>query len=131
MRCQAKVEENRGHLLWDGSAEQRRAGRSSRRVVKRMLRALPGHWVRCDDRPLDFNRAVDCVDHAAELDNCAVASALNHAAMMRVDRRIDQIAAQPPEARQRAILVRSRKTAITDDIRDQDRRDLPGSRHAE
>jgi len=49
---------------------------------------------------------------------------------MRVDGRIDQIAAEPPEPRQGAILVRSREPAVADDIRDQDRRNLAGSRHA-
>jgi hypothetical protein len=48
---------------------------------------------------------------------------------MRVDGRIDQIAAEPPEPRQGAILVRSREPAVADDIRDQDRRNFPGLAH--
>jgi hypothetical protein len=36
---------------------------------------------------------------------------------------------QPPEPRQGAILVRSREPAVADDIRDQNRRDLPGLAH--
>jgi hypothetical protein len=62
------------------------------------------------------------VGHAAELDDRAVAGALHDASVMRVDGRIDQIATQPPEPRQGAILVRSREPAVADDIRDQDRR---------
>jgi hypothetical protein len=68
------------------------------------------------------------VDHAAELDEAAVASALDDAAVMRVDRRIDQIAAQRPEPRQRALLVGAGEPAVADDVRDQDRRDCPRSR---
>ena len=49
--------------------------------------------------------------------------------MMRGDGGIDQIAAQPPEARQGAILVRSREPAVADDIGDQDRRNFPGLAH--
>ena len=59
----------------------------------------------------------------------AVAGALDDAPVMRVDGGIDQIAAQPPEPRQRAILVRAGEPAVADDVRNQDRRDLPGSRH--
>jgi hypothetical protein len=42
---------------------------------------------------------------------------------------VNQIAAQPTETGKRAIFVRSREPAIANDIRNQDRRDLPGSRH--
>ena len=45
---------------------------------------------------------------------------------MHGDGRVDEVAAQRPEPRQNAILVRSREPAVADDIRDQDRRDLPG-----
>jgi hypothetical protein len=46
-------------------------------------------------------------DHAAKLDEAAVTSALDDAAIMRGGGGIDQIAPQPPKARQGAILVRS------------------------
>ena len=62
--------------------------------------------VALDHAVLHFDRAAHRVDHAAELDEDAVAGALDDAPMMRVDGGIDQIAAQPPEPRQRAILVR-------------------------
>jgi len=37
---------------------------------------------------------------------------------MHADGGINQIATQPPEPRQRAVLVRARETAIADDIGD-------------
>ena len=46
----------------------------------------------------------------------------NDAPVMRVDGRIDQIAAQPPEPRQGAILVGAGEAAVADHVRDQDRR---------
>ena len=60
----------------------------------------------------------------------AVAGALDDAPVMRGDGGIDQVAAQRPKPRKRAILVRAREPAIADDIRDQDRRDFPGLAHA-
>ena len=48
---------------------------------------------------------------------------------MHGDGRVDQVAAQAPKARERAILVRAREPAVADDIGDQDRRDLPGLAH--
>jgi hypothetical protein len=69
------------------------------------------------------------VHHAAKLNESAVAGALDDAPAMRVDGEIDQVAPQPPEPRQRAILVRSRETAVSDNVRDQDPRDFPGLRH--
>jgi len=49
--------------------------------------------------------------------------------MMRGDRGIDQIAAQPTEPRQRAILIRAREPTVADHIGDQDRSNLPGFGH--
>jgi hypothetical protein len=85
--------------------------------------------VALDHSGLDFDRAAHGVDHAAELDDQAVAGALDDAAVMGGDGGFDQIAAQTPEPRQGAILVRSREPAVADDIRDQNRRDLPGLAH--
>ena len=56
----------------------------------------------------------------------AVAGALDDAAVMHGDRRVDQIAAQRPEPRQNAILVGPREPAVADHVRGQDRRDLSG-----
>ena len=86
--------------------------------------------LRSIDAALHFDRAAHGVDHAAELDEAAVAGALDDAAVMRGDGGIDQIAAQPPEPRQRAILVRAGEPAIADDVGDQDRRDFPGLAHS-
>jgi hypothetical protein len=54
---------------------------------------------------LHLDGAAHGVNDAAELDQDAVAGALHHTAVMHGDGRIDQIAAQPSEPRQRAILV--------------------------
>jgi hypothetical protein len=75
---------------------------------------------------LNLNRAAHGVDDAAEFDEVAVARPLDDAAMMGRDRGIDQIAAQPPQPRQRAILVRASEPAVADDVRDQNRCYFPG-----
>ena len=87
--------------------------------------------VALDHAGLHLDGAAHRVDHAAELDDRAVAGALDDAAVMRGDGGIDQIAPQSPEPRQRAFLVGAGEPAVADDIRDQDRRELPGSRHDE
>src|SRR5208337_2891886 len=69
------------------------------------------------------------VDHATKLDENSVAGALDDAPMMRGDGGIDEIAAKPAEPRKRAILIRSREPAVTDDVGDQDRCNLPGLAH--
>jgi hypothetical protein len=81
-----------------------------------------------DQTVLHLDGATHGIDNAAKLNETAVAGSLDDAPVMRVDGGINQIAPQPPEPRQRAILVRSRKTAVSDDIRDQNRRDFPGPR---
>ena len=86
--------------------------------------------VALDHAVLHLDGAAHGVDDAAKLDEAAVAGALDDASVMRSDRGIDQIAAQPAQPRQGAILVRSREPAVADDIRDQDRRDLPGLAHS-
>ena len=50
--------------------------------------------VALDHGVLHFERAAHCVDDAAELDDAAVAGALDDAAVMYGDRRINQVAAQ-------------------------------------
>ena len=52
--------------------------------------------VALDEAVLHLDRAAHGVDHAAELDEAAVAGALDDAPVMRGDGGIDQIAAQPP-----------------------------------
>jgi hypothetical protein len=82
--------------------------------------------VALDHAILHLDRAAHGVDHAAELDQAAVAGALDDAPVMQGDGRVDQVAAERTQPRQNAILVRSREPAIADDIRDQNRRDLSG-----
>ena len=81
-------------------------------ALGRQTRIALGHAV------LHFDRAAHRVDHAAEFDEAAVAGALDDPAVMHADGGINQIATQPPEPRQRAVLVRARETAIADDIGD-------------
>ena len=83
-----------------------------------------------DHAVLHFDGAAHGVDHAAELDKNAVPGALDDAPVMQsVYGRVDQIAAQRPEPRQSAVLVRARQPAVADYIGSQDRCNLPGSRH--
>ena len=85
--------------------------------------------VALDEAGLHLDGAAHGVDHAAELDEASVAGSLDDTPVMRVDRGIDQIAAQPPEARQRSVLVRACEPAVPDDIRDQNRRELSRFAH--
>ena len=85
--------------------------------------------VALDHRVLHFDGAAHGVDDAAELDERAVAGALDDAPVMHGDGRIDQIAAQRPQPRQRAILVRAGEPAVADHVGGQDRRELAGFTH--
>ncbi len=85
--------------------------------------------VALDEAILHFNGAAYRVDHAAKLNEAAVPGTLDDASVMGVNGGIDQIAAQPPQPRQCAILVRPREPTVADDIRDQNRRDLASRNH--
>ena len=85
--------------------------------------------VALDHAVLNFDRAAHGVDHAVELDQRAVAGALDDAAMMKGDGRVDQVAAQRPQPRERALLVRAREPAVADNVGGQDRRKFPGFAH--
>jgi hypothetical protein len=78
---------------------------------------------------LDFNGAVHCVDDTPKLDNCAIAGALDDAAMMHGDGRVDQVASERPQSRQNPVLVDTGKPRIADYISYQDRREFPNSAH--
>ena len=68
---------------------------------------IPRHaGIALDHAVLHLDRAPHRVDDAAKLDQAPVAGALDDAPTMRGDGGVDQIAAQPPQPRQRAILVR-------------------------
>ena len=69
------------------------------------------------------------VDDAPKLDDAAIAGALDDAAMVNGDCGINQIAAQRAQSRQGSIFVRASQPAITDHIRDQNRRNFPGFAH--
>jgi hypothetical protein len=73
---------------------------------------------------LQFDAAAHGIDDAAKFDQSAIAGALHHAAGMHSDGRIDQIAAERPQPRQYAILVRTGKPAVSDHIRRKYRREL-------
>ena len=92
-------------------------------LVGRDLGVALGH------RPLDFNRAVHCVDNTAELDDRAVAGALDDVPVMHCDGRVDQVAAKSSKAGEDPILVRSREPGVPHDIGNQNRRELPGLAH--
>ena len=77
--------------------------------------------VALDHRVLHLDGAAHRVDHAAELDDRPVAGALDHAPVMHGDGRIDEIAAQRPEPRQRTVLVRPGQPAEADHIGGEDR----------
>ena len=85
--------------------------------------------VALDHAVLHLDGAAHGVDHAAELDETSVAGALHYAPVMHGDGRIDQIAAERPQPRQCAILVRAGKPAVSDHIGRQDRREFPGLGH--
>ena len=78
---------------------------------------------------LHLDRAAHRVDHATKLDEAAVPGSLDDAPVMRVDGGIDEIAAQPPQPRQGAILIGPGEPAVADYIGDQNGRDLTRFRH--
>ena len=85
--------------------------------------------VALDHAGLHLERATHGVHHTAELDDRAVAGAFDDAAAMGGYCGVDEVAAEAPQARKRAILVRSREPAVAYDIRNQNRRELPGLAH--
>jgi hypothetical protein len=52
----------------------------------------------------------------AELDNCAVAGALDDAPVMHGEDRIDEIAAKGSQAREDTVLVCASKPRVADDV---------------
>ena len=85
--------------------------------------------VALDHPALHLDRAAHGVHHAAELDDRAVAGALDDAAVMSGDGGVDDVAAEAPQARERAILVRAGEPAVADHIGDQDCRKFAGLAH--
>ena len=87
------------------------------------LDALLGRQARValDHAGLHFDSAADRVYDAAKLNDRAVAGALDDAASMKGDGRVDQIAAERPKPRQNAVLVGTGQPAVANDICNQDR----------
>ena len=78
---------------------------------------------------LHFDGAANGLDHAAKLDEKAISGSLDDAAMVGGDGGVDKVAAQPPKARERAILVRARKPAVADNVGDQNGGNLAALGH--
>ena len=95
------------------------------------LDALVGRdpCVALDHGMLHFECAAHRVDDAAELDDAAVAGALDDASVMGGDGRVDQIAAEAAQARKCPVFVRAGKPRIADDVGHQDRRELSSLAH--
>ena len=85
--------------------------------------------VALDHGVLNLDRAAHRVDDAAEFDDRAIAGALDEAAVVDGDRRIDEVAAQSAQPRQRAVLVRAGQSAEADDVGGQDRCKFPALGH--
>ena len=85
--------------------------------------------VALDHAVLHLDGAADGIDHAAELDEDAVAGPLDDAAVMQGDGRVDQIAAERPQPRKRPLLVGTGKLAVSGYIRRKNGCEFPGLRH--
>ena len=85
--------------------------------------------VALDHAGLHLKGATHGVDHTAELDDDPVARPLDDTAMMGGDGGVDEVAAEAPKARRSSILIRAGQPAISDDVRDKNRRKLSGLAH--
>ena len=82
-----------------------------------------------DHAVLNFDRAAQRIDHAAELDDQPIAGALDHPAVVGGDRRVGEVAAQSAQACEHALLVRPGETAEADDVGGKDGGELAGFFH--
>jgi hypothetical protein len=117
-------------LLAIASAVAKRAAQSSVDADTELDAALG--WqasVALDHAVLHLDGTANGVDHAAELNEVPVAGALHYAPVMRGDGGIDQIAPQPAQSRQGAILVGAGKPAVSDYVRRKDGCEFSGLRH--
>ncbi len=85
--------------------------------------------VALDHRVLHLYRASHRIDHASELDNAPVAGSFDDAAVVHGDGRVDEVAAQGAQSRERAILVRAGELGKADDVGSKDRREFAGFGH--
>ena len=92
---------------------------------------IGGHAdVALDHRILNGNGATHRFDDAAKFDQSPVTSALEYVAVLAGYRGVDEVGAQRPQPRERAVLVRAGHTAEADDVGRKNRRDLPGLAHS-
>ena len=85
--------------------------------------------VALDHGALKLDGAAHGVDHAAELDDGAIAGPLDYAAVVNGDGGVDQIAAQGSQAREDAILIGRSQPGKADDVGRQNRCELSGLAH--
>jgi hypothetical protein len=85
--------------------------------------------VALDHAGLHLDCAANRIDHAAELDDDTVAGALDDASVVDGDDRVDQVAAERPEPRQRAIFVRPCEPTVAGDVGHQNRCEFAGLGH--
>jgi len=78
---------------------------------------------------LHLDRAAKRVDDAAELYDAAIPGSLDVASVMGGDGRVNQIAAETAQTRERAVFVGAREPAVTDHVRDQKSPKSSGSRY--
>ena len=72
-----------------------------------------GHaGVALNEAVLNLDRAADRVHDAAKLDNASIAGAFDDAAVMSGDGWIDEVAAEPPQARKGPILIGAGDVAL-------------------
>src|SRR5208282_6815482 len=69
-----------------------------------------------------FHGAADGLDYAAKFDERAVAGPLDDPPVVDRDCRVDEVAAQSSQPRQRQLLVSARQPAVADDVGDQNSR---------
>ena len=95
--------------------------------MRNSMRRSCGHArVAFEHAVLHLDGAAHRVDHTAELDERAVAGALDHASMMHDDGRVDEVAAQCPQPRERAFLVRAGEPAVADHVGGEDGGEFSG-----
>jgi hypothetical protein len=82
-----------------------------------------------DHAVLHLNGAARGIYHTAELNDGSIAGALHYAPVMRGDGGIEQIAPQPAQPRQCALLVGAGKLAVSGYIRRKDGCEFAGLRH--
>src|SRR5690348_84959 len=68
---------------------------------------------------LNFDSAINGVDHASTVNDCTVAGSFDHATVMDGDSGIGEIAAKGSQTRQTAVLIRSRQPGVPDHVRGQ------------